>query len=108
MGVLSRLFAPRAKPEPILVEQRAWVMVYEVPMDPGWQLVESARDGEGFHVQILKMSRSDETLTLLAKDYTCDRQRSIAELVGRDWRITYAQILELVTRVDLASSQQLL
>jgi hypothetical protein len=110
MGFLTKLFAPKPPPPPppssIVVESRPWVMVYDVPADPGWERHDTQRTGEGFVVQVLQLARTDDHLVLLAKDYAGAVDETIGELEARDWRGQYAQVFDTLTSVRVARCWQ--
>jgi hypothetical protein len=108
MGLFSKLFA-KSEPEPrIVVEQRAWVMVYDVPVGEGWHRVEDERRGDGFVVNVIKLVRTDAKLVLLAKDYEGDDIETIEELEARDWTEQYTQILGEGPRIEITKTEQTL
>lgn len=80
-------------------------MVYDVPTDPGWRRVDEEREGEDFFVQVLKLSRVDARLVLIAKDYTGDVDE---DLKVRDWHAQYAQIFETVTNISITDGKHTL
>jgi hypothetical protein len=106
MGFLSKLFKSKPTSPKLVVEQRAWVMVYDVPTDPGWMRSDDERQGEDFVVQVLKLARTDDRLVLLAKDYT--GAVSDEDLRARDWNAQYAQIFAAVTNIALTDGKQTL
>jgi hypothetical protein len=112
MGFLSKLFGskppppPPPRPERLVVEQRPWVMVYDVPTEAGWTRSDDEREGEDFVVQVLKLARTDDRLVLLAKDYT--GAVGDEDLRARDWNAQYAQIFQAVTSVQLSDGKQTL
>jgi len=108
MGLFSKLFA-KSEPEPrIVVEQRAWVMVYDVPVGEGWHRVEDERRGDGFVVNVIKLVRTDTKLVLLAKDYASDEIETLEELEARDWTEQYTQILGATPRIAIEKTEQTL
>ena len=106
MSFLTKLFAPKPPPPPILVEQRPWVMVFDVPTDPGWEKHDTQRTGDDFVVQVMQLARSDDHLVLLAKDYAGSVDETIGDLEARDWRGHYAQVFDAVTSVRVSRCEQ--
>ena len=107
MGTISKLL-PKPAWEPIVVEQRSWVMVYETPVDKGWELYEDEHRGDGFVMRVLKMVRSDDVLVLTAKDYASLTSETIHNLRSRDWTEQYAQVFDILTSLRVAESEQTL
>lgn len=109
MGFWSKLFAPKAPPpSKLIVEQRSWVMVYDVPTDAGWVRHDEEREGEDFVVQVLKLVRADDRLVLLAKDYVGTVAETFEDLQARDWNAQYAQIFGAVPHVRVTQTEQML
>jgi hypothetical protein len=108
MGFLSKLFAPKAPRPALVVEQRPWVMVYDVPTDAGWERHDEERAGDDFVVQVLKLVRTDDRLVLLAKDYVGAVDETFETLQARDWNAQYAQIFDTVISVRVTKVEQML
>ena len=106
MGLLSKLFAAKRKQPPLIVEQRAWVMVYDVPT-ADWQSQDDERAGDDFAVRVLKLTRDDARLTLLAKDYTGAAPETLAEIEA-GLAAQYAAIFEITTSVQRQHGKLLL
>jgi hypothetical protein len=106
MGFLSKLFGSKPASPRLIVEQRSWVMVYDVPTDGGWQRFDDERRGDDFVVQVLKLARTDDRLVLLAKDYT--GAVGDEDLRARDWSAQYAQIFTAVTNISITDGKQTL
>lgn len=102
------MFAPKPSRPKVVVEQRSWVMVYDVPADVGWERHDDERVGEDFVVQVLKLVRADDRLVLLAKDYTGAVDETIEDLRARDWKAQYGQIFDAVTSVRVTTTEQML
>lgn len=108
MGLFSKLFAPKASRPSLVVEQRPWVMVYDVPTDAGWERHDEERAGDDFVVQVLKLVRTDDRLVLLAKDYSGAVDGTFEDLQARDWSGQYKQIFDAVTNVRVTKTEQML
>ena len=108
MGLFSKLFAPKAAQPRVLVEERPWVMVYDVPTDAAWTRSDSERTGDDFVLRAFKLTRSDARLALNAKDYSVASDETIADLQARDWRAQDAQVFETVTDVRVTPCEQTL
>ncbi len=108
MGLFSKLFAREAPQPRIVVEQRPWVMVYDVPVGEGWHRVDDERRGADFVVSVIKLVRTDDKLVLLAKDYAGSEHDTLADLETRDWSDQYTQILGAVPRIAITTTAQTL
>ncbi len=108
MGFLSKLFAPRTPFSPIVVEQRRWLMVYEVRVDAGWELYEDELRDDDIVVHAMKLVRSDDVLVLMAKDYSKARHTPADDLGARDWSAHYAKVFDDVTNLRVAHTRHML